>query len=312
MPIHLVALQTEINPEHYLTPTAFAARVDELCLAATRDLPIDQPRVLAFPEAFALPLLFWLETPLEVRQAATSLNAALTLFKLNWREALRLKVPSPTVIYHLRAETVWTVYQQTFEAAAKKYKAYIVAGSLFGPQMDWEPARQLHREGWEAYNLSLTVSPQGKVLARSPKINLTAHERGAFLSGGRFGSQIIHSQIGTFANLICLDAFHDNLIEQADANGAWLVVQPSANAGQWNGSWSGGSGQIEGEVWLREGLAKKLLGRENLRYGINPMLNGKLYDLEFEGRSAVYSAGAIEAIAQKAIGDAVVRFTVEL
>lgn len=311
MPIHLVALQTEIKPEHYLTPTAFAARVDMLCAEATRDLTADQPRILAFPEAFALPLLFWLETPPQVRQAKTSMDAALALLKLNWREALRLRIPSPSVIYHLRSKLVWPVYQHTFEAAAKKYGAYIVAGSLFSPLMDWEPSRQLHREGWGVYNLSVTVSPQGKVLARIPKINLTAHERGAFLRGGRFGPQIIHSQLGTIANLICLDAFHDNLIEQADASGAWLLVQPSANAGKWDGPWSGDSGQIEGDVWLREGLAKKLIGRENLRYGINPMLNGKLYDLEFEGRSAIYSAGKVEAIAERSTSDDFLRFAVE-
>jgi hypothetical protein len=50
------------------------------------------------------------------------------------------------------------------------------------------------------------------------------------------------------------------------------VVQPSANNSKWDGPWPSDPGQIEGEVWRREGLAKKLVGRENLRYGINPML----------------------------------------
>jgi predicted amidohydrolase len=310
--VQIIAVQTEIKPEHYLTPQAFAARVDQLCAAATEHLPTNEPRILAFPEAFALPLLFWLETPPEVRGAKTSLEAALTLLKLHWREALCLKIPSPSVIYHLRAPVVWPVYQQTFEQAALKHRAYIVAGSLFSPQMDWEPSRQLHREGWRVYNVSLVVSPQGKVLSRVPKINLTAHERGAFLSGGPFGPQVIRTQLGRIANLICLDAFHDNLIEQADGAGAWLVVQPSANAGAWDGPWSGDPGQNEGAVWLREGLAKKLVGRENLHYGLNPMLNGKLYDLEFEGRSAVYKAGEILAIAERPVGDAVVVRSVEI
>lgn len=312
MRVQLVAIQTQIRPEHYLTPQAFAARVDQLCALATEGLPPGEPRILAFPEAFALPLLFWLDTPAEVRSAKTSLEAALNLLKPRWREALRLKIPSPSVVYHLRAPAVWPVYQQTFEQAAQKYQAYIVAGSLFAPQMDWEPSRGLHREGWPAYNLSLVLSPQGRVLARVPKVNLTAHERGAFLSGGPVGPQFVQTKLGTLANLICLDAFHDNLIERADAEGAWLVVQPSANAAKWDGPWGTDPSELEGAVWLREGLAKKLVGRENLKYGLNPMLNGRLYDLEFEGRSTVCGSGQVLAIAGTPTGDTVVARGVEV
>jgi hypothetical protein len=118
--------------------------------------------------------------------------------------------------------------------------------------------------------------------------------------------------LGTVANLICLDAFHDDLIEQADAAGAWLVVQPSANAARWNGPWSKDPKEIEGEVWLREGLAKKLQNRENLRYGLNPMLNGAFYDLYFEGRSGIYQPGSPLALAESETGDAVVRVAVEV
>lgn len=298
--------------EDYLTETAFASRVANLMTEAIDGLPDGETRIIAFPEAFALPLLFWLETPPQVREAKTALGAALETLRLEWRRALRLGIPSPSAFYHLRAEAVWTVYQESFVQAAKSAGAYVVAGSLFSPLMDWEPSRRLHREGWPVYNLSLVVSPQGTVLGRVPKVNLTASERAGLLSGGRSGQGTIKTQIGTLANLICLDAFHENLIEEADRNGAWLVVQPSANAARWDGPWSGDKSQVEGEVWLREGLAKKLTGRENLRYGLNPMLNGKLYDLSFEGRSGIYAAGRALALTDSPVGDVVLKVSVEV
>jgi predicted amidohydrolase len=219
---------------------------------------------------------------------------------------------SPAAFYHLRAPKVWPVYEQAFREAAQAVGAYVVAGSIFSPFMDWEPTQGLHPQGKRAYNFSLVFSPQGTILGRVPKVNLTPHEQGAFLSRGQPGRQTLKTRLGTIANLICLDAFHDSLIEQADAAGAWLVVQPSANAARWEGPWSGDPGQIEGEVWLREGLAKKLQNRENLRYGLNPMLNGHLYDLYFEGKSGIYQAGGPLALADSPVGDAFVRVAVEL
>jgi len=312
MRVHLVAVQTEVQALHYTSAEGFRQYVLERTLSATQGLPEQEPRLVAFPEAFALPLLFWLDTPPAVREAKTSLQAALQLIRENWRAALGLGVLSPAAFYHLRAPKVWPVYEQAFREAAQAVGAYVVAGSIFSPFMDWEPTQGLHPQGKPVYNLSLVISPQGTILGRVPKVNLTPHEQGAFLSRGQPGRQTLKTRLGTIANLICLDAFHDSLIEQADAAGAWLVVQPSANAARWEGPWGGDPGQIEGEVWLREGLAKKLQNRENLRYGLNPMLNGHLYDLYFEGKSGIYQAGGPLALADSPVGDAFVRVAVEL
>lgn len=310
MRVHLVGVQAELRQEHYRSTQAFGSRVQALTAQAVAGLPVGEARVVAFPEAFALPLLFWLETPASVYSADSALRAALELLRQEWRQALRLALPSPTAFYHLRARTVWPLYQETFAEAARSAGAYLIAGSLFSPRMDWEPARRLHPQGWGVYNLSLVFSPQGTVLARVPKVNLTSSERTALLSRGQSGQGLIRTQIGTLANLICLDAFHESMIEEADRSGAWLVVQPSANAARWEGPWSGDPTQQEGQVWLREGLARKLIGRENLRYGLNPMLNGNLYELSFEGRSGVYAAGQPLALAESPVGDAVVRASV--
>lgn len=312
MRVHLIAVQTELQTAPYTSAKAFEEYVLELSQAATQGLPEDEPRIIAFPEAFAMPLLFWLDTSDAVLEAKTSLQAAFQVLRANWPAILKLGVISPAALYHLRAGTVWPVYEQAFRQAAQATHAYVVAGSIFSPHLDWEPAQRLHTQGKGVYNLSLVLSPQGTVLGRIPKVHLTAHERGAFLSRGQPGRQALQTRLGTISNLICLDAFHDDLIEQADAAGAWLVVQPSANAARWNGPWSADPLEIEGEVWLREGLGKKLQNRENLRYGLNPMLNGHFYDLYFEGKSGIYQAGGPLALADSAVGTAFVRASVEI
>jgi predicted amidohydrolase len=309
--VHLIAVQSELRLEHYREREAFEARVLELCARAVEGLPEGEPRIIAFPEAFALPLVFWLETPEQVVRSGSALEAGLRLLRLRWREALGTATLSPSALFHLRALEVWPLWERAFARAARQSAAYVIAGSLFSPLVDWEPARGYHRKSRRVYNLSLVFNPQGTLLARVPKINLTMDERRSFLQGGSWGDQVIHTRLGRIANLICLDAFHEHLIERCDAAGAWLVVQPSANAARWEGPWSADPARLEGQVWLREGLARKLEGRENLRYGINPMLNGRLYNFRFEGRSGVYAPGQVLALADLPTGDAIVRSRVE-
>lgn len=311
MRVHLVAIQAEIQPSAYRTAEAFRERVLSLARAAVEGLPEGEPRVVAFPEAFALPLSFWLETPEEIVQAPSALSAATALLRKRWPEVLRLGIPSPAVFFHLRALEVWPVYEQAFRKAAREAQAYVVAGSIFSPLVDWEPAQGYHRASRAAFNQSLLLSPEGTVLSRVPKVNLTKDERGSFLSGGPLGSQVVQTKIGKLATLICLDAFHERLVEWVDAQGAWLLIQPSANAARWDGPWSADARQVEGEVWLREGLAKKLEARENLRYGINPMLNGRFYTLSFEGRSGIYEPRTPLALAESPTRDAMVHSVIE-
>jgi len=318
MRVHLIAIQAEIRPEAYCTRDAFRQRVLTLAECAVAGLPVGDgaARVIAFPEAFSLPLLFWLETPDAVRQQRRAIGAALVLFKLYWRDTLRCalqgRIISPAVLYHLHAQKVWPVYEQVFREAARTTGAYLVAGSLFSPLIDWEPSRGYHAQGRGTYNLTAVFSPQGTLLSRVTKLRLTPAEARSWLTASPFGPQVVSTAIGKLAVLICLDAFHEALLEQVDAAGAWLVIQPSANNSRWDGPWPPDPRQIEGEVWLREGLAKKLVGRENLRYGINPMLNGSFDETRFDGRSSIAAAGNYLALAERTTGDAIVRAEVSL
>lgn len=310
--VHLLALQARLDYQEFSTRQTFERAVCERLERATQHLPHHEPRIAAFPELFALPLLFFLDTPPQMGRFRSSLGAALWLMARHSLQLWPHGGPQPSSFYRWRAAQVWPIYQQVMQLAARRYRTYLVAGSLFSPLIDWEPSRQWHPVSRAVHNVGLFVSPQGTVLARSSKLCLTEPERWAQVQPGHWGGQVVHTKMGTMANLICLDAFHDRWIERVDAAGAWLVIQPSANAAPWNRSWPPNPELSEGQAWLKYGLASKLLGREHLRYGLNPMLNGQLFDLQFEGQSAIYGPGAVLAQTNQPTGEAAVHHRVEI
>jgi predicted amidohydrolase len=291
--MQLVALQTKINPEDYLSAASFRSRV----LGLVEQAQVAGPAVIAFPEAFALPLVFWWNNP-KALKAKSLLRAALGISA--W------SLLNPRAVFYPRALEVWSLYEAIFREAAKYAGAYIVAGSLVSPQVDLEPVQGLHLKR-HVYNTSLVVAPSGQILARTHKMHLTAAERAIGLTPGNT-APVVQTKAGGLANLICLDAFYASAIEQSDSAGAWLLVQPSANNALWQGPWSGDPKRVEGQVWLEQ-AQQKLVGRENLQYLLNPMLTGNLYELTFEGRSGIYGPNQVLALAPSHTEEAMIKYS---
>ncbi len=266
-------VQAEIRPEAYLSEEAFRDRVYALLRALGEAPP---PRLVAFPEYFGLPLLLFLEAPFNLR--AQSLKEA--LFNLLRREG-------PLFPWG-RAGRALGVYRRVFAGAAQDFGAYILAGSLLTPWPEEETSRGSFFQGLGFYNLAFLFTPKGRILARIPKMRLTPLE--GLLRRGRFGPHFVRTEALALGVLICLDAFFEGHLERLDALGARALLVPSANPRAWAGPWSGNPGRVEGEVWV-EALRGKIQDRENLKLLLNPMLNGDLLGLSFEGRSGFYAPG---------------------
>ncbi len=309
MRVFLAAVQAELRPEVYRTREAFAAEVERRVAEALAAAPAGVPRVVAFPELYALPLLYWLDAPEEAVSARTALAATWAWLRRLGARALRL---GPYGFFVERAKAVWPVYRETFAEAARRHRAYLLAGTVLAPPLDEEPARGLRVLGLAPRNQGLLLGPSGRVLARPEKLRLMPEEKKALIRPGRWGGQVARTRIGTLATLVCLDAFHEALVERADAAGAWLLLQPSANPAPWDRPWPPDPRRREGEAWFAEGLAAKLADRENLRYGLNPMLTGRFYEVGFEGVANVAAPGEPIAKTQSPRGDAVASALVEL
>lgn len=289
-PYNLVAVQVAWEAGAYQSADAFRRWVLASSEEAVAGLPA-APTLLAFPEAIGLPLLFLgapealeadslpqaLSRYLRVRGIA-ALSALLTR---PWRGLAALMLPAALPAYR--------AYRGAFAEAARALGVTVVAGSSFLPEVDEEGLRGTHLQGRRLFNQSYSFSPSGHLLGVSRKARLAPGlESRLGLARGRLADmRPLATPLGTLGVALCLDAFFDSVVSQFDGLGTRVLVQPSANFAPWDRPWPGDPTSSEGEAWFAHGLRAQLQGRQNLVYGVNPMLIGGLWGLRAEGRSSL-------------------------
>lgn len=290
MKVHLIAVQAELRLPNYRSPEAFAAWVLELSRQAVAGLD-DAPKLLAFPETVGLPLLL---TPhyTEVSRRSRS-GAALAVLRREWRGVVRAAVThhvfGPQAFFVARALGAYQAYVGAFSEAAQQTGATIVAGSHFLPHLEHEASRGLHVADGRVQNVSYTFSPTGTVLGRSAKRYLTPglESRLGLTRAVPENVRVLETPAGRVGVALCLDGFYSSVLETLDGLGAQVVVQPSANYAPWTRRWPPDNAYSEGEAWLSLGLRQGVRGRQNIRYGVNPMLVGGMFGLQAEGRTSI-------------------------
>ncbi len=284
----LAAVQTKLERDAYRTTADFSAWILEQTKTALQSRDPRQPALLAFPELLGLPLYFFLNRATSASQVQ---DAALELLRTHWLEGLKLGWQHLAIASALLPRAIQT-HQALLEAcsrAAQEHHVYIVAGSSFLPSIDSEAAKGLHIADTRVQNISYLIAPSGYLLSRTGKVHLTKGlESSLGLRTTRLEDwQPTQTKIGRIGTLICYDAFFDSCIAKADAAGTQILVQPSANAAKWTGAWSADATRIEGQEWLARGAISRIQQREHIQVVINPMLVGKLFELEFEGCSSI-------------------------
>ena len=272
-------------------------RLAQEALAA---LPDDRGEVLlAFPEAIAMPLLFALGDADRVTGSATVLEAARRSLRGRWGEVLaaawRHRAVGPGAVHLARALEVHDAYVNAFRAVARETGATVVGGSAFLPEIDVEAARGPHVTGRRVHNVAYTFAPGGGLLGRSRKVFLTPGlESRAGLARGRLAElPVMQAPCGNVGVAVCLDGWYEGVVAALDAQGAEVLVQPSANDADWHRPWPPDPSRSEGEAWLERGLRARLQGRVHLRYGLNPMLVGEVFGFAPRGRSSVLANASL-------------------
>jgi predicted amidohydrolase len=322
--VQLTAVQYRYRPEDYVSPAAFLRCVDSIVARATPNPPTDSltNTLIAFPEMFALPLLFGLRVPDVLHQDTlpAALRPWLTRYGVQIVRHLGSGIAS---IVRPTAVDAFQVYVETFSQVAKKYGVMIVAGSGLFPAIDHEPSRGWQAASRQVYNLGHVFSDRGKRLGEVRKQQLTALERRLGITPANTLPSVIHAPWGKLAVTLCLDGFFDGIISHFDGQGAHIVIQPSANFARWDAPWTAGKQYLEGDAWLSFGLRHTIQDREHIRYGVNPMMVGNLWGMVMEGRSSILAnsryhlaacegyAGVLE-LAPTAHEDALVSTTVSL
>ena len=295
--IGLAAIQVRISPSLYREEETFFEAMGRLCMLAAAALPDDVPRLFCFPEAVGLPLLFlpgeydWAQH--ECSLAAVAVKGALH-HASQWLKALHLSRYHLLRSFYLRsALSAWNIYTRTFSTLARRHEAYISAGSGYFPLIEQESAQGTYVADPHLYNISCLFNPQGTLVSRTIKLRLTAAEvKAGFSAGPRWALQPAQTTLGRVGTLICYDAFHHSLVAQMDALGTQILLQPSFNTERWNAPWWANPARTQAEEWIQDGLPALVQGRENIRYGVNAMMVGQLFELQVEGRSSIVGTAA--------------------
>ena len=312
-----------MRAKDYKDEASFKQKIFSYCEQAVENK--HRQALIAFPEAIAAPLLF--ANDYKVFENSKQKEAVFELFKRNWQSYLRVAVRQRVLaksIYLQQALHAYRIYDNVFSAAAKEFDAIVVAGSGFFSRIEYEASKGLHFQGRDITNVCNSYQASGKLISTVRKVNLTGLEQKLRLSPANINQltafKVKKQKIGV---AICLDAFYESVISHYDAQGATIIVQPTANFASWLRPWPKNNELTEGEAWLKYGLRQQIQNRENIRFGINPMLVGELFGLKLEGRSTIvanskyYPKAEIEgqkgllAISKTAFDEEIVSYTIE-
>ena len=275
----------------YRSEESFKAKVLELTHRAVEDLD-DAPKLVAFPETVGFPLLLTLGDYASVSKFSRVSEGVRYLLGHYWREVLRAawhwRVFGLEALYLSKALPAYLAYKDAFSEAARIYGVTIVAGSHFLPHIEEEAVRGVHIAGKRVHNVSYSFAPTGYIINRWGKRYLNpGMESRAGLSRSKASPHPFETPVGRVGVAICLDGFYSSVVEHLDGLGTQTVVQPSANHAPWDRPWPANTTLSEGEAWLEKGLRAQLQGRLHLRYGVNPMMVGDVWDLHPRGRSSL-------------------------
>ena len=269
----IACVQMKLRAEDYRSEESFRDRIREIC-ARAREESGDEQLLIVFPEHIGTFCLLC-NAPDRVWAQKTFAKATTTLLLRHAPQVLQhmlvYRVSPVRALFLTLSKELERVYLGTFIQAAKEYEAWIAAGSA---TLRWGQTKRI-------FNTAPLITPTGHVLYRQHKVNLVAMEdkNGLDLEAAPLNYvSAVQSPFGNLGIAICLDAFHKEVRERLGSLGSDILLQPSANHGPWN--------EWQQEDWLRssfEAVAKNL----EFRLAVNPMLVGRLWDLEFEGQSSI-------------------------
>jgi predicted amidohydrolase len=294
--INLVAVQARMERSDYRDAAAFRAKIASLMTDVARTVDLALPTLVSFPELIGMYLSFvpryW-----DILRDQHTLEAGGFQIIGKYGETLpeeqraRGRNMVRQLLFINTAVEAEAAYVDTFSSLAKQHNCYIGAGSIALPPMDVEPSKGGRHitDDTKVYNTAYLFSPRGICLMRTPKVQMTSgFEASVFDPGPPSELLAVETALGRIGTLVCFDGFHETLIERLDAQGVEILLKPSYNQHPWEGPSTYQPSCGEGENWLRYGCPAIIQGRENIRYGVNAMLVGAVFDdTAAEGLSSI-------------------------
>lgn len=293
---NLIAVQAKMSLADYETDDAFREKIASLMLDASARADFGLPTLVSFPELIGMYLTFVPYCWDELIGQASLERAGTKIVMQNIAGVPEAHRSSPEaaarwLLFIEHALEAEKAYVETFSSLAREYGVYVSAGSIALPPIESEPSKGGRHiaDQTKVQNVSYLFSPNGVCLRRVPKVNMTAGFEERVFDGAPKSELVpVETALGCVGTLVCYDGFHESLVEHYDGLGVEILLKPSYNQHLWEAPSTYDPEHREGENWLRTGCPSIIQGRENIRYGVNAMLVGAVFeDMLAEGLSSV-------------------------
>ncbi|HEX6798405.1 MAG TPA: carbon-nitrogen hydrolase family protein [Ktedonobacterales bacterium] len=291
--MHIAAKETECRTE-----------LERIVGLAAPHIASDGPTLVVLGELLGLPAALAGPRGLLARHARSS-RTALTLLALAHARrilAYRLRWPGISLARALLlalTDALYRPFLETLSEQARRHGVFLVATTLAPRVRRSTDPRAIRRwgspgasavylpEGPDVYNAALVFGPDGALLGRVNKVNLTHNERETLdLTPGRLAEvRVISTAAGRLGVAISLDAFTPDYLRHLDAQAAEIVVQNDANDAPWAGP--GSASDWQPQEWLDSVLGALQPPYRSLRYNVCAMQTGNFFDLVFDGQSSI-------------------------
>jgi predicted amidohydrolase len=276
--------QSAFTAADYVSAEAFTSKVHRLVARAVDVHP--RPALVSFPELTGMWLPLLSGTGERARSLASVALSRLTRHPLSALSSL-LSGRSLSFAFLLDWRTHLEDWLSPFREAAVRHGIYVCPGSTFLPRVDRNGTRDWELQDRRVHNTACLINPHGRILTLTRKARLTTEERRLGISPG-CDAEIAPAatELGPIGILVCLDGFHECLVQRMDAAGARILIQPSANPVAWHAPMDA---MDQERQWLSQGLGSLIQDRENIRCSLNPMSVSRILGHDDEGRSSVFA-----------------------
>lgn len=287
------ALQPKWDVSVYQSAETFQKWMRAQLMLAQTNLDPEHPNLVVLTELNGLPLAVRGSL---LAQRAPSLQLALAASLVKHLPesayfALTKKVDIVQGLMLALAPDSMQLYLRTCAELAKEYGVYLLCGSSVHPRLNEQQGR-ITLAAPELYNQAILISPEGKVLGTWDKVHLTADEYPLGMVDAPVEDLVtVPTPVGDIGVATSLDAFRPDVIAQLERTGTTVFLQPDANATQWTGTEHGTSTQRpQPEAWLDSSWSV-VQNSKTIQYAVNPMVVGNLFDVSFDGQTAIVGKG---------------------
>lgn len=291
---NVIAVQPKWHVNDFTSSKAFQRWIHRQMEMARPHLAHDCPNLVVLTELNGLPLILrgapW-ATQFNSLQSTISALFIFRAFKA-LPIMLRERVSPVRALQLAESERNVRLYLHTCRDFAQHYGVYLCCGSIPMPRLKLD-GNQIKREPKLLTNQTVLLNPHGELIGTTDKVFLTPDEQatGLDLSPGNLKElRVFPTPVGDLGVAISLDAFRPEVMNKLESLGCTVLLQPDANAAPWTG--------LEGlppdpshirdqtMAWLESCWTATTKGN-NIRYAVNPFVVGNLFDVAFDGQSAI-------------------------